>query len=660
MPGEVIDRANPGPSPSHLPDSVLELAVNLEYKKLSDEDESSIALFRRASNYIAVAMIFLSGNALLERDLVFDDIKPRLLGHWGTCPGLTLIYAHLNHLVKKNDQKLIYVVGPGHGAPAILASLWLEGTLEIFYPQYTRNAKGLHNLVNGFSTPHGFPSHICAETPGAIHEGGELGYALAVAYGSVMDKPDLITAVIVGDGEAESGPTAGAWHCNKYIDPAESGAVIPILHVNGFKISERTIYGCMDDKEITALFSGFGYQVRICQDLEDIDNDLATSFQWALDEIKRIQGAARSGKPIMKPRYPMIVMRTPKGWSGPKIVNGEFVEGSFHSHQVPLMAVKTDDGQLKDLQKWLKSYGPKDLFKEDGDIVDAIKQLLPRDDFKLGRILETYKGHEPLDVPDWKPFGIEKGTEASCMKVVGKLLDQTMMKNPKTFRIFSPDELVSNKLDAVFDHTGRNFQWDEFSFASGGRVIEALSEHMMQGFLQGYTLTGRTGLFPSYESFLNIIHTMLVQFSKFSKMSRETSWRSDISSINYLETSTWARQEHVSPSLACPRHRSLSLTCPVEWILPPEPVLYRFGAQHQTVRRPGLSPRGLQLLPLHHGSLSEVTQLRQPDDRFETAHPGLPLRGRGGETLPGRRVRLEIRLYRRGTRPGRRPRRHRH
>ena len=544
MPGEVIDRANPGAKPSHLPDSVLELAVKLEYTKLKDADVKSLALFRRASNYIAAAMIFLSDNALLKRDLASKDIKPRLLGHWGTCPGLTLIYTHLNYLIRNNDQQMIYVVGPGHGAPAILAGLWLEGSLEKFYPKYSRDAKGLHNLICGFSTPSGFPSHVSAETPGAIHEGGELGYALAVAYGAIMDKPDLITAVIVGDGEAESGPTAGAWHCNKYIDPAESGGVIPILHVNGFKISERTIYGCMDDKEIVALFTGFGYQVRICQDLENIDDDLATSMQWAYDEIKRIQNAARSGKPIMKPRYPMIVMRTPKGWSGPKVVNGEFVEGSFHAHQVPLMAAKTDDAQLKDLQKWLESYGPKDLFTENGDIVDAIKDLIPKDSLKLGQIAETYKCHEVLDVPDWRQFGVSKASEESCMKVVGKLLDQTMIKNPKSFRIFSPDELVSNKLDAVLDHTGRNFQWDEFSFGQGGRVIEALSEHMMQGFLQGYTITGRTGLFPSYESFLNIIHTMLIQYSKFNKMARETNWRGDLSSINYLETSTWTRQEH--------------------------------------------------------------------------------------------------------------------
>lgn len=547
MPGEEIDRPNPKALPSHLPDYVDQLAVQLEKIQLSKEELKGLEDFRRAANYIAAAMIFMSDKAdvYMGRDLEHDDIKPRLLGHWGTCPGLTLVYAHINLLTKKNDLDMIYVVGPGHGAPAILASLWLEGSLATFYPRYTNDKQGLHNLITGFSTPKGFPSHINAETPGSIHEGGELGYALSVAFGAVMDKPDLVVACIVGDGEAESGPTATAWHAAKYIDPAESGAVIPIVHVNGFKISERTIYGCMDNKEVAALFSGYGYQCRFVEDLEDIDRDLATSMQWALDEIRKIQKAARSGKPIFKPRWPVLIMRTPKGWSGPKKVDGEIVEGSFHAHQVPLMAAKTSDSQLKDLQKWLLSYGPAALFDKDGDAVESIKSIIPSDPTKrIGQRAETYKNHEILKVPDWRNYGVEKATEASCMKEVGKLLDQTMVDNPKSFRMFSPDELVSNKLDAVFDHTGRDFQWDEFSNARGGRVIEILSEHTCQGFMQGYTLTGRTAVFPSYESFLGIIHTMMVQYSKFNKMARETSWRGDLSSLNYVETSTWTRQEH--------------------------------------------------------------------------------------------------------------------
>ncbi|TAQ87917.1 hypothetical protein B7494_g3754 [Chlorociboria aeruginascens] len=535
MAGEVIDRPNPQALASQIPDAVLELSVKLDKMQISDADLKALGEFRRASNYIAAAMIFLSDNAHLERDLT-STISNQ---------GLTLVYAHLNYLTRKNGLDLIYVVGPGHGAPAILASLWIEGSLERFYPQYSMNKQGLHNLITSFSTPHGFPSHINAETPGSIHEGGELGYALSVAFGAIMDKPDLIVACIVGDGEAESGPTATAWHAAKYIDPSESGAVIPIVHVNGFKISERTIYGCMDDKEMVSLFTGYGYQCRFVEDLEDIDRDLATSMQWALDEIRKIQKAARSGKPIMKPRWPVLIMRTPKGWSGPKVVDGEFVEGSFHAHQVPLMTAKSNKDQLTDLQKWLLSYCPAELFTETGDIIDSIKSVIPTEDHKkLGQRAETYKNHEVLDVPDWKKFGVEKGTEESCMKAIGKLIDQALVSNPKSLRIFSPDELVSNKLDTVFAHTGRNFQWDEFSHAKGGRIIEILSEHTCQGFLQGYTLTGRTGIFPSYESFLGIIHTMMVQYSKFNKMARETTWRTHLSSLNYIETSTWTRQEH--------------------------------------------------------------------------------------------------------------------
>jgi xylulose-5-phosphate/fructose-6-phosphate phosphoketolase len=300
----------------------------------------------------------------------------------------------------------------------------------------------------------------------------------------------------------------------------------------------------MDDKEIAALMTGYGYQPRFVEDLKDIDRDMASAMEWALSEIKKIQKAARSGNPIFKPQWPVIVMRTPKGWSGPKKVDGEFVEGSFHSHQVPLQKAMGDESQLKELQKWLKSYVPEELFKEDGDIVDAIKSIIPEGEKKLGQQPVTYKAYQKLKVPNWRDFGVDKGGEESTMKASAKLLSQALKDNPNSLRIFSPDELESNKLDGVFGGTGRNFQWDEFSNARGGRVIEMLSEHNCQGFMQGYTLTGRTALFPSYESFLGIIHTMMVQYSKFNKMARETSWRGDISSINYIETSTWTRQEH--------------------------------------------------------------------------------------------------------------------
>ena len=482
MPGEVIDRPNPQPVRSNVPDYVGQLLVKLDKPTLSAKTNQALLKFRRAANYIAAAMIFLQDDVYVKRDLKFEDIKPRLLGHWGTCPGLTLVYSHLNVLIQEHDLDMIYVVGPGHGAPSILANLWIEGALEKFYPEYTRDATGLTKLISGFSTTGGFPSHINAETPGAIHEGGELGYALSVSFGAVMDKPDLIVTCIVGDGEAETGPTATAWHGYKFIDPAESGAVLPILHVNGFKISERTISGCMDDFEMAALFTGYGYQPRVVDDLEDIDADLYNSMEWALGEIKRIQKAARSGKPIMKPRWPMLIMRTPKGWSGPKEVHGQIMEGSFHAHQVPYPAAKTDPEELAGLQQWLRSYNPEELFKEDGDVIDQISSVVPKDPSKrLGQrklINAGYQGVKPID---WKKFQVKKGSQASCMQTVGKLLDQVVQDNPKTFRIFSPDEFESNKLNAVFDHTGRNFQWDQFSNAQGGRVIETLSEHQCQG-----------------------------------------------------------------------------------------------------------------------------------------------------------------------------------
>ncbi|KKK17479.1 phosphoketolase [Aspergillus ochraceoroseus] len=562
MPGEVIDRPNPPAQPSHLPDLLDQLHVQLQQTALDQDACDALFKFRRAASYIAAAMIFLQDNVMLKRDLTPADIKPRLLGHWGTCPGLILVYSHLNYIIKKYDLDMLYVVGPGHGAPGILASLWIEGSLEKFYPHYGRNVDGLRNLVSRFSTSAGLPrfviasppleteadsstySHINAETPGAIHEGGELGYALAVSFGAVMDNPDLIVTCVVGDGEAETGPTATAWHAIKYIDPAESGAVLPILHVNGFKISERTIFGCMDNKELVCLFTGYGYQVRVVEDLHDIDTDLHNSMLWAISEIRRIQKAARSGQPIMKPRWPMLVMRTPKGWSGPKQLHGQYIEGSFHSHQVPLPNAKTDGEELLALQKWLSSYRPGELFTAAGDVVDDIKSIIPSDNKKLGQRPESYKNYTALDLPDWRQFCAEKGEQQSAMKTIGKFIDRVMVQNPHSLRLFSPDELESNKLSDVLEHTGRNFQWDEFSNARGGRVIEVLSEHLCQGFIQGYTLTGRVGIFPSYESFLGIVHTMMVQYAKLMKMAKETSWHHDVSSINYIETSTWARQEH--------------------------------------------------------------------------------------------------------------------
>ncbi|TFK49509.1 D-xylulose 5-phosphate/D-fructose 6-phosphate phosphoketolase [Heliocybe sulcata] len=547
MPGQVLYEANPPPEASRLPEELLKLRVQLDVTNVLTKDEvESLKRFRRAANYIAAAMIFLKSNILLEKELSHEDIKPRLLGHWGTCPGLVLVHAHLNRIIKKTGLDALYVIGPGHGAPGYLSCLWLEDSLSKFYSEYTRDMKGLHRLITKFSLPGGFPSHINSETPGAIHEGGELGYALGVAFGAVMDNPDLVAVCVVGDGEAETGPTATAWHGYKYLDPAESGAVLPIVHVNGFKISERTIYGTMDDKELVALFSGYGYQVRFVEDVDHIDNDLAGSMEWALGEIRTIQQAARSGNPIVKPRWPVLIMRTPKGWSAPKKVHGEFIEGSFHAHQVPLPKAGEDDEELSALQSWLSSYGPRELFNTDGTIKsEVVDGVLPDDEEKkIGQRKEAMRTFIELDIPAWREHSAEQGDMVSATGALGTFLKDVIERNSSTFRIFSPDELESNKLSDVLKVTGRNFQWDVASRGKGGRVIEILSEHTCQAMLQGYTLTGRCGLFPSYEAFLGIVHTMMVQYSKFVKMASETKWHTNIGSLNYLETSTWARQEH--------------------------------------------------------------------------------------------------------------------
>lgn len=504
-----------------------------------------VQLFRRAANYMAAAMIYLQSNTLLEQPLSHHDIKGRLLGHWGTCPGLSIVYAHSNLLIKRHNVDMLYVVGPGHGAPAILACLWLEGSLGRFYPKYAQNKEGCANLISKFSTPSGFPSHVSAEVPGSIHEGGELGYALSVAFGSVMDKPDMITMCVVGDGEAETGPTATAWHAYKYIDPAESGAVLPIVHVNGFKISEPTIYGRMSNEELHSLFVGYGYAVRFVEDLDNIDEDMAGAMEWAYQTIRAIQKDARSGKPQFKPKWPVLIMRTPKGWGTIHEYHGNQIEGTWRSHQVPLTEPKHDKEQLDLVQKWLGSYSPKELFTEEGGPVQQILNCIPDDpNMCLGQKPYVYGQYKALDVPDWMDFGVKVGQQVSCTSAAGDLLAKVVTQNPHTFRMFSPDELESNKFGAILKVTNRNFQWDPDCFAKGGRVIEMLSEHTLEGMLQGYTLTGRTGVFPSYESFLGIIHTMMVQYSKFRKMGSETNWRGSIPCLNYVETSTWARQEH--------------------------------------------------------------------------------------------------------------------
>jgi len=522
----------------------------------------AIAKYRRAANYLAATQIYLKYNVLLREPLKPEHIKDRLLGHWGTCPGINLVYAHLNRLIRRYDANMFLVTGPGHGAPANLANLYLEGSLQDYYDDLSFDEAGVHQLVKQFSWPGGFPSHLYPGIPGTIHEGGELGYALATAFGAVMDNPDLVVACIVGDGESETGPTATAWHGTKFIDPAESGAVLPILHLNGYKIASPSIFGTMSDEELLHLFTGYGYQVRIVEDA-DLDADMYASMDWAYQEICRIQQAARSGNRINQPRWPLLILRSPKGWTGIKEADGVPIEGNFRSHQVPLKGVKKNPEHLELLENWFRSYRPEELFDEQGQPSPDILDQCPQGERRMGSNPHTFGGRmrQPLELPDLFNYavpvehstatnGCQRGeSSVSNTYEVGKYLRDVIQQNPHNFRIFCPDELESNRLYKVLDVTQRNYQWHTGPFdgeigPDGGRIIELLSEHTCQAFLQGYLLTGRHGLFPSYEAFLGIVTTMMDQYAKFLKYSKEFSWRPPVSSLNYLETSTLWRQEH--------------------------------------------------------------------------------------------------------------------
>ena len=530
--------------------------------RVDGQEAEARSRYLRAVNYLAGAQIYLKGNVLLREPLRPEHVKDRLLGHWGTCPGINLVYAHLNRLILAHDLDVMLVTGPGHGAPANLANLYLEGSLLEYYPDLTHDNAGLHEFVRRFSWPGGFPSHLYPGVPGTIHEGGELGYALATAFGAAFDKPGLIVGCIVGDGEAETGPTAAAWHCPKFLDPAESGAVLPILHVNGYKISNPTVSGTMSDEELTTLYSGYGWQPRLVEG-EDLDGAMAAAMDWALAEIWRIQTAAHSGQPVEKPRWPLLVLRSLKGWTGVKFLDGLPVEGSFRAHQVPVPDVKKNPAHLQLVEDWLRSYRPGELFDAGGRPAPDLLALCPRGERRMGCNPHTFGGRmrRPLTLPDIRDHATAPKVEeqlargranTSSVEAVGRYLADVIAANPQTFRIFSPDELMSNKLGGVFAApTQRDYQWPvegggrtEHVGPHGGRVLETLSEHTCQAWLQGYLLTGRHGLFPSYEAFLNIITSMMDQFAKFLKISEEVSWRLPVSSLNYLETSTLWRQEH--------------------------------------------------------------------------------------------------------------------
>lgn len=525
---------------------------------LSPQQRELLDRYFRAANYLAVGQIFLQANPLLREPLKPEHIKPRLLGHWGTDPGLSLIYVHLNRLICDTGASLLYVTGPGHGAPAILANLWLEGTYSEIYSEVPRNAEGMLSLFRRFSTPGGVPSHVSAQTPGSIHEGGELGYSLLHAAGAAFDKPELIVACVIGDGEAETGPAAGAWKSVSFINPKRDGAVLPILHLNGYKISGPTVQGRMSDEELKMLYEGFGYQVRVVSgDVnDDVHDKLAAALNQSYAGIRRIQSEARESASTNFPHWPMIILRTPKGWTGPREVGGLQVEGTFRSHQVPLPLAKTDATQLQQLEHWLRSYRPGELFDDHGIPHRDFETLIPPGERRMGANPGANGGAllVDLELPDYSGYAFSVPAPGSvrveATRRLGEYLRDVFRLNAgeRNFRLFCPDETNSNRLGAVFDATDRCFMRpvtaDDDHISPDGRVMEVLSEHCCEGWLEGYLLTGRHGLFACYEAFATIVDSMMNQHAKWLKTSRETSWRKPVASLTYLLTSHAWRQDH--------------------------------------------------------------------------------------------------------------------
>ncbi len=509
------------------------------------EAVESIKKYVRAVNYLSAIQIYLKNNFFLEKKLNFEDIKPRLLGHWGTCPGINFVYANLNYLIKKHELNMMFVLGPGHGFPALQSNLFLEGSLGKFYKEATHTKQGIEYIAKNFSWPYGFPSHSNPGAPGVIVEGGELGYSLSTAYGAILDNPELIVACLIGDGEAETGATATAWHINKFIDPKTNGAVLPILHLNGYKISGPTILGRMSNKELKSLFYGYGYDPIIVEE-PNIYEKMIDELEECYIKIKKIQ--SKNG--ILSPRFPMIILRTQKGWTGIKTLNGEKLEGNCLSHQVIAKEAKTNLKELEAVEKWFGSYNFNQLFNN--GFIEEIKEIIPKLPMGLNKHALGWKNYKELKLPNIKKFeedSTKPGTiGSSSMRRVGAYLNEVFKLNKNNFRLMSPDETYSNKLDKIFKTTKRSFvwpikEWDK-DIGRNGRVIEMLSEHTLQGLSQGYILTGRHCVFASYEAFIEIVSSMADQYEKFLKIAGETSWRGDVSSLNYILTSSGWRQEH--------------------------------------------------------------------------------------------------------------------
>jgi xylulose-5-phosphate/fructose-6-phosphate phosphoketolase len=522
---------------------------------LSPESLRLIDAWWRAANYLSVGQIYLLDNPLLREVLRLDHIKPRLLGHWGTTPGLNFIYVHLNRVIKDRDLNAMYVIGPGHGAPAILANTYLEGTYTEVYPHITRDADGMRRFFSQFSFPGGIPSHVAAETPGSIHEGGELGYALAHAYGAAFDNPDLVVCCVVGDGEAETGPLAASWHSNKFLNPERDGVVVPILHLNGYKIANPTVLARISKEELTSLLRGYGYTPYFVEgdDPAEMHQRMAAALDDVMDQIRSIKEAPR-GDGIERPLWPMIVLRSPKGWTGPAEVDGQPVEGTFRSHQVPVAGFAERPEHIAVLEEWLRSYRPEELFTNKGALVPEVAALAPQGHRRMSANPHANGGSllRDLALPDFRKYAVEvekPGTTFSeATRVLGVYLRDIVGQNPDNFRIMGPDETVSNGLGAVLEVTDRQWMAERIPIddhlAPSGRVMEVLSEHLCEGWLEGYLLTGRHGLFNCYEAFIHIVDSMFNQHAKWLKVTNHIPWRRPIASLNYLLTSHVWRQDH--------------------------------------------------------------------------------------------------------------------
>ncbi len=513
----------------------------------------------RASLYLSLGMIYLRDNPLLEEPLKAEHTKFRLLGHWGSDPGMSLIYIHLNRLIKKYDLNAIFLAGPGHGAPAILSNTYLEGTYSEIYPDKSEDREGLKKFFTQFSFPGGIGSHCTPETPGSIHEGGELGYSLSHAYGTVFDNPDLISAVIVGDGEAETGPLATSWHSNKFINPIRDGAVLPILHLNGYKINNPTILARISHGELENLFKGYGYTPYFVEgsDRETMHQAVSATLEHCINEIRSIQDDARRSGVAKRPRWPMIVLRTPKGWTAPAEIDGHKVEGSWRAHQVPMADVGKNPAHLKVLETWLRSYKAEELFDANGSLVPELKELAPKGTRRMSANPHTNGGlvQKPLRMPEFRQYGVKVAkpgaTEAENTKPLGVFLRDVMRNNMTNFRVFGPDENTSNKLDAIYEASKKFWIAEYFpedadggELSVDGRVMEMLSEHTLEGWLEGYLLTGRHGFFATYESFVHVIDSMVNEHCKWLEISHKLPWRAPVSSLNLLITSTVWRQDH--------------------------------------------------------------------------------------------------------------------